>query len=77
MDQTRKYHPVLDNPVKKEYICYVLTDKLLIARKLRKPTIQLTNHMKLKKKEDHSVHVSVILREGKKTVIGGRARKRL
>ena len=32
------------------------------------PTIQLTDHMKLKKKEDHSVEVSVLLRRGNKII---------
>jgi hypothetical protein len=34
---------------------YALTDKWILAQKLRKPKIQFTDHMKLKKKEDQSV----------------------
>jgi hypothetical protein len=34
--------------------------------------IQLTDHMKLKKKEDQSVDASVLLSKGNKTITGGR-----
>ena len=34
--------------------------------------IQLTDHMKLKKKEDQSVDASVLLRRGNKIFTGGR-----
>jgi hypothetical protein len=34
--------------------------------------IQLTDHKKLKKKEDQSVFVSVLLRRGNKILSGGR-----
>jgi len=34
--------------------------------------IQLTDHMKLKKKEDQSVDTSVLLRSGNKILTGGR-----
>jgi hypothetical protein len=32
--------------------------------------IQLTNHMKLKKKEDQSVDASILLRRGNKILLG-------
>jgi hypothetical protein len=53
---------------------YVLTDKWKFGKKLRIPTIQLTDHMKLKKKEDQSMDTSVLLRRGwgDKILKGGR-----
>jgi hypothetical protein len=50
---------------------FALTDKWILAQKLRIPKIQLTNHMKLKKKEDQSVDTSVLLRRGKKIPMEG------
>ena len=38
----------------------------MLAQKLGIPKIQFTDHMKLKKKEDHSVGVSALLRRGTK-----------
>ena len=38
----------------KEHTWYILTDKWILAQKLRIPKIQFTDHMKLKK-EDQSV----------------------
>jgi len=38
---------------------------------------QLTDHMKLKKKEDQSVDASVLLRRGNKIITGGREREEL
>ena len=37
--------------------------------------IQLTDHMKFKKKEDQSVDASVLLRRGNKIIMGGRGRE--
>jgi hypothetical protein len=48
-----------------------LTDMWLLVQKLRIPKIQLTDHMKLKKKEDQSVDTSVLLRRGNKILTGG------
>ena len=39
------------------------------------PKIQLTDHMKFKKKEDQSVNASVLLRKGNKIITGGRGMK--
>ena len=36
----------------KEHTWHALTDKWILAQKLRIPKIQLTDHTKLKKKED-------------------------
>jgi hypothetical protein len=38
--------------------------------------IQLTDHMKLKRREDRSVEVSVLLRRGKKIIKEGRRSER-
>jgi hypothetical protein len=45
---------------------YVLTDKWILAQKLRIPKIQFTDHKKFKKKEDQSVDTSILLRRGNK-----------
>ena len=39
---------------------------MILAQKLRLPKIQFTDYMKLKKKEDQSVHASVLHRRGNK-----------
>ena len=49
MNGTRKYHPERGNPITKEHTWCALTDKWIL------PTIQFTNHMKLKNREDQSV----------------------
>ena len=43
-------------PVTKEHTWYVLIDKWILGKKLGIPMIQLTDHMKHKKKEDQSEH---------------------
>ena len=45
-------HALLYNPITKEHAWYALTDKCILAQKLRIPNIQLRDHMKLKMKED-------------------------
>jgi hypothetical protein len=55
MDETRNYYPERSNLITKEHTQYALTDKWILAQKLRIPKIQFTDHMKLKKKEDQSV----------------------
>jgi hypothetical protein len=42
------------------------TDKCILAQKLQLSMIQFTDHIKLKKKQDQSVGVSVLLRKGNK-----------
>jgi hypothetical protein len=54
-----------NNPITKEHTWYALTDKWILAQKLRIPKIQFTDHMKLKE-EDQSVDASVHLRRGTK-----------
>jgi hypothetical protein len=41
------------------------------AQKLRIPKIQFTNHIKLKKKEDHSVDTSIHFRRGEQNTMEG------
>jgi hypothetical protein len=52
MVKISKYNPEWGKPVTKEHTWYVLTDKWILAQKLRILNIQFTDHMKLKKKED-------------------------
>jgi hypothetical protein len=54
---------------------YALTDKWILAQKFGIPIIQLTDHMKLKNKEDQSVDASVLFRTGNKIIMGGRERE--
>jgi hypothetical protein len=57
MGGTRIYHPVT-----KEHTRYALTDKWILAQKLRILTIQFIGHMKLKKQEEQNMDASVLLR---------------
>jgi hypothetical protein len=59
---------ILSEVVTKEHTCYALTEKWKLAQKLEIPTIQFTNHMKLKKKKDHTC---THLRRGNKTPMEG------
>ena len=58
------------NPISKEHTRYALTDKWILAKKLRIPKIQFAKHMKLKKK-DQSVDTSFLLRRGNKIPMEG------
>ena len=70
MDGARKCHPECTNPVIKEHTWNVVTDKWILAPKLRILEIQFTDHMKLKKKEDQSVGALVLLRKENKILTG-------
>jgi hypothetical protein len=61
----------VSNPITKELTLYVLTDKWILAQKLRIPKIQDTKHMKLKKNEDQSLDTLPLLRIGNKTPMEG------
>jgi hypothetical protein len=63
---------IILSEVTKEHTWYALTDKWILAQKLRIPKIQFTDHMKLKKREEQSVDASVFLRRGDNILIGGR-----
>jgi hypothetical protein len=56
---------------KKEYTWYALTDKWILAQKLRIPKIQFAKHMKLKKKEGQSVDTLLLLRMENKIPMEG------
>ena len=71
MDGSRGYHPKRGNQTTKEHAWYALTDKWILAQKLRIPRIQFAKHMKLKKKEDQSVYTSILLRRRNKIPMEG------
>jgi hypothetical protein len=64
MDGSGGYHPEWGSPITKEHTWYALTDKWILAQKLRISKMQFANHMKLKKKEDQRVDTSFLLRMG-------------
>ena len=68
MDRSGGYHPEWGNPITKELTWYALTDKWILAQKLRIPKIQFA---KLKKNEDQSVDTLLLLRMGNKIPIEG------
>jgi len=45
-----------------------LTDKWILAQRLRLPKIQSTDHMKLKKKDKQSADASVLFKRGNKNI---------
>jgi hypothetical protein len=61
MDVSGGYHPEWGNPITKEVTWYALTDKWILAQKLRKAKIQFAKHKKIKKK-DQQVDTSFFLR---------------
>ena len=70
MDASGGYHPEWGNPILKEHTWYALTDKWILAQKLRIPKIQFAKLMK-QKKEDLSVDTSFLLSVGNKIPIEG------
>jgi hypothetical protein len=54
MDDSRKY-PECGNSVTKEHTWFVLTNKWILGKEHGIPMIELTDHMKLKRKEDQRV----------------------
>jgi hypothetical protein len=75
MDGTRKFYSEWDNTDPKWHTWYVFTDKWIFAQKLTIPTMQPTNDMELKEKEDQNVDVSMLHRSGNKIVIECRWRE--
>ena len=69
MDGPRGHHPEQGNPITKELIQYVLTDKWILAPNLGYPRykIQFAKRMELKQNEDQSVDTLPLLRIGNKT----------
>jgi len=76
MDKIRKYHPEFGNLVTIEHTYYVLIDKWILGKNLRILTIQLTDHMKVKKKQGQSMDASVLLKRRNKIIMVGRGRDR-
>jgi hypothetical protein len=71
MDGSGGYHPEGGNPITKVHTWYALTDKLILAQKLRIPKIQSAKHMKLKNNEDQSVDTLILLRRRNKIPMEG------
>jgi hypothetical protein len=65
------YHPEWGNSISKELTWYALTDKWILAQKLRIAKIQFAKYMKLKEKEDQSGDTLVLLRMGNKIPMEG------
>ena len=65
MDGIRKCHPEQSNPITKEHKWYALTNKQMLAQKLKMNKLQFTQLRKLKKK-DLSDGALVPLRKGTK-----------
>jgi hypothetical protein len=59
------------NKKKEEVTWYALTDKWILAQKLRIPNIQFAKHKKIKKKENQHVDTSFLLRIGNKIPMEG------
>ena len=57
---------LIGSPLMTKDIRYSLTDKWILAQKLRTPKIQLAKHKKIKKREDQWVDTSFLLRIGNK-----------
>ena len=53
-----------------------LTEKWVLAQKLRIPKIKFTDHKKLKKKEDQIVDTSVLFKRGNKILTGANTEKK-
>jgi hypothetical protein len=53
MDGHGGYHPEWGNPITKKFTWYVLTDKCILAQKLRMPKIQDTIYKTHKTQEEH------------------------
>lgn len=66
MNRSRIYQLERGNPDTKEHTSCVQTYKLLLPPKAQYATINLTNHMELKKKEDQSVDVQSHIVQGTK-----------
>jgi hypothetical protein len=54
--------------ITKEHTKYVLTDRWILGKDHGIPRIQLMDHMKLKRKEDQRMDVSVLLIRGNKII---------
>ena len=71
MDGPGGHHPEWGNTITKEFTQYVLTDKWILAQKLRIPKIQFAKHKKINKWEVQCVDTSFLLRIGNKIPMKG------
>ena len=71
MDASGGYHPEWGNKITKEHTWYTLTDKWILAQKLRISKIQFAKHMKLTKKVDQNMDTSFLLRMRNKILMEG------
>ena len=62
---------IILSEVTKEQTWYVLTDKWILAQKFGMPEIQVTDHMKFKKKEDQSMDALLLFRSVNKILTWG------
>jgi hypothetical protein len=51
---------------------YVVTDKWILGKEHEIPMLQLTDHMKLKRKEDQRMYTLVLFRRGNNIIKGSR-----
>ena len=65
------YHPYWGNTITKGVTRYALTDKWVLAQKLRIPKKQFVKLKKIKKKEDQCMDTSFLLRIGNKIPMKG------
>jgi hypothetical protein len=70
MDVSGWYNPEWGNPITKELTWYALTDKWILAQKLRLPKIQFAKHKK-NKKEDQRMDTSFLFTIGNKIPMEG------
>jgi hypothetical protein len=66
MDVSGGHHPEWGNLITNNVTWYALTEKWILAQKLRIPKIQYAKHKKIKRKEDQRVDISFLLRIEKK-----------
>jgi hypothetical protein len=70
MDGSGGSHPKWGNPITTEHTWYALTDKWILAQKLRIPKIQFSKYMKLKK-EDYNMETLILFRRENKIPMEG------
>jgi hypothetical protein len=71
MDRSGRYHPECGNPITKDHTLYALTDKWILAQKLKISKIKFAKHMKINKKEDQSVDPLLLFRTKNKIPMEG------
>jgi len=54
--------------LQKKHTWHAVTDKWILAQKLKLPNIQPPDHMKLKKEDDRTVDASLLLKRGNKNI---------